>query len=69
MSSPWTMISMSLVMVGCGGDAVWSIADRKADKDSAGLRKRPALTCSSTMRLGLPRGGPLVTTTVTNEGH
>jgi predicted nucleic acid-binding protein len=44
MSSPWTMISMSLVMVGCGGDTVWSIADRKAAKESAGrppIPKKP----------------------------
>jgi hypothetical protein len=34
MSSPWTMISMILVMVGCGGEAVLEIADRKADRVS-----------------------------------
>jgi hypothetical protein len=39
-------------MVGCGGDTVWSIADRNADNDSAGRRNRPALTRLSAIRLG-----------------
>lgn len=41
MSSAWTTISMSLLMVGCGGDIVRSIADRKADSVSA--RRPPDL--------------------------
>ena len=65
MSSPWTMISIILVMVGCGGETVLGIADRKADRVCEGSCRRPAATCLSTMR---PELHPASRNSLANRG-